>query len=145
MCSTLIKPRYALHWKKSYFSDKHFESPTTFLSQVRETELKGVPCKRTATYRLAECQVSELKKRFKSDPFITGIEKELMAKNLGLTQAAVTNWFCRERKRKRNLLNKARNATTVVTAWQHSWKLFVLYVHFVKQTYLCISVILLQV
>ena len=56
-----------------------------------------------------------MRKRFKSDPYITGNEKELMAKNLGITRNAITNWFSRERRLKQGLVKEARNAT-VLTA-----------------------------
>ena len=95
--------------------DKHFEAPTTSFSQVPETGLSGVPRKRTSS-QLTELQLSELKKKFKSDPYIKGIEKELLANNLGITTTAVTNWFSWERiKLKRHLSNEAHNAT-IVTA-----------------------------
>ena len=97
------------------FLGKRFEAPTTFLSQVSETEHGGVLGKRTKASRFTEYQLSEMKKRFKRDPNIKGIEKELMVKNLGITQTAVTNWFSRKRRLERNLVNTARNAT-VVTA-----------------------------
>ena len=79
---------------------------------------KGVLCKRTSSYRFNEHQLSELKKRFKSDPYITGIEKELMAKNLGITQKAIKDWFYFKRSRLRQLLGSKYSNTTVVTAWQ---------------------------
>ena len=73
---------------------------------------KGLPCKRTSTSRYTEHQVSELKKRFKSDPYIKGIEKEKMAKNLGITQKAIKDWFFSQRVRlKRGLANKYGNGT----------------------------------
>ena len=79
-------------------------------------EHERVPRKRKPTVRFTDYQLSELKKRFKSDPYIKGIEKELIAKNLGTTQTAVQRWFKVERmKLKRNLANEASNVT-VVTA-----------------------------
>ena len=97
MSSTLIK---ACVWfiDNKIFLGKHSEAPTTCLSQVSGTEHRGVLGKRTPQSRFTEYQLSELKKRFKSDPYITGVEKELMAKNLGTTTIAITNWFSRKRK-----------------------------------------------
>ena len=92
------------------------ETPTSCLSQAFGMEHGGVPRKRKPFVRFTEYQLSELKKRFKSDPYIKGIEKELMAKNLGTTQTAVQRWFKVEHmKLKRNLPNEASNVT-VVTA-----------------------------
>ena len=77
-------------------------------------EHERVPRKRKPTVRFTEYQLSELKKRFKIDPYIKGREKELMAKNLDTTQTAVTNWFNVERmKLKRNLSNEACNVTVL--------------------------------
>ena len=97
------------------FLCKHFEASAACLSQTLETGHEGFLRKRTASSRFTEHQLFELKKRFKSHPYITGKEKQLMAENLGTTQAAVTNWFCTERKLRRKFVNKARNAT-VATA-----------------------------
>ena len=82
-----------------------------------ETGHSGVPRKRAGFYsQFTELQLSELEKKFKSDPHIKGIEKELLANNLGITLSAVANWFsCKRRKLKRHLSNEVRNAT-VVTA-----------------------------
>ena len=44
--------------------------------------------KRASSSRFTEYQLSKLN-RFKSDPFIKGKEKELLAKNLGTTMTAV--------------------------------------------------------
>ena len=65
--------------------------------------------------RFSEYQLSELEKRFEIDPYIKGMEKKMMAENLGTTQAVVEEWFSGKRKRKRRLAKKASNAT-VVTA-----------------------------
>ena len=81
---------------------EHFQAPKTHLSQVSETEQKSVHGKRTATFRFTEHQLSVLKKRFKSDRYITGEEKKLMAETLGVTQDKVQNWFYTQRKRIRN-------------------------------------------
>ena len=70
---------------------------------------------RKSQSRFTEYQLAELEKRFKIDPYIKGMEKELMAENLGTTQAAVANWFDVRRRRKRRLASEASNAT-VVTA-----------------------------
>ena len=92
--------------------DKHFETQTTSFSQESKIEHRGVPCKRPSSSRFTEHQLSELNKRFRSDPFIKGTEKELLAKNLGLTLTAVKNWFYYERnKLKQRLANEASNAT----------------------------------
>ena len=97
--------------------DEHFEAQATSFSQVSKAEHKGVPSKRASSSRFTEYQLSELNKRFKSDPYIKGTDKELFAKNLGITMATVKSWFCRERKRlKQCLANEASNAT--VTALQ---------------------------
>ena len=72
-----------------------------------------VPRKRRTTVELTEYQLSELEKRFKSDPYIKGAEKELMAKNLGITKVLVEKWFHYERRRKRNLAKEASNATVI--------------------------------
>ena len=79
-------------------------------------EHEGVSCKRSYS-RFTEYQLSELEKRFKIDPYIKGMEKVLMAENLGSTQTAVAEWFRSKRKRKRRLANEASNATVVI-AWQ---------------------------
>ena len=54
--------------------------PTACLKQVSETEQQRVSCKRKPTLGFSEYQLSEMKKRFKSDPYCKGMEKELMAK-----------------------------------------------------------------
>ena len=95
------------------FIGKHSESSTGCLSQVSGMRLGGGPIKRASTFRFSEFQLSELKKRFKSDPHIKGIEKELMAKNLGISVTSLKNWFEAQRKLERNLPNKVRNATIV--------------------------------
>ena len=79
-------------------------------------EHEGVSCKRRYS-RFTEYQLSELEKRFKIDPYIKGMEKVLIAENLGSTQTAVAEWFSSKRKRKRRLANEASNATVVI-AWQ---------------------------
>ena len=77
----------------------------------------GVPRKRKALVRFTDYQLSELEKRFKGDPYIKGIEKELVAKNLGTTQAALTAWFYLKRRQTRQLANEATcSNATVVTA-----------------------------
>ena len=73
---------------------------------------KGLPCKRTTTSRFTEHQLFQLKKRFKSDPYIKGMEKKLIAKNLSVTQTAIKDWFYLERLRlQQPLANKDSNAT----------------------------------
>ena len=47
--------------------------------------------------RLSKYQLSEMMKRFQSDPYIKGQDKELMAKNLGLSKRRVAKWFERQR------------------------------------------------
>ena len=94
------------------FLGEDFEAPTTSFSQVSKTEHRGVPCRRASSSRFTEYQLSELNKRFKSDPYIKGVEKEFLAKNLDITLTAVENYFYLERKRlKRHLANQASNAT----------------------------------
>ena len=95
------------------FIGKHFESSTTSLSQVFGMEHGGCPRKRTAYCRFTEYQLSEMKKRFKSDPHIKGIEKQLMAKNLGISMTALADWFKAQRKLERKLANEVSNATIV--------------------------------
>ena len=72
--------------------DKNSEAPTTSISQVSKTQHRRVPCKRASPSRLTEYQLCELKKRFKSDACIKGVEKELLAKSFGITQSAARNW-----------------------------------------------------
>ena len=47
---------------------------------------------------LSNYQLSELTKRFKSDPYLTGVEKELMGKHLGISPGSLQNWFARKRR-----------------------------------------------
>ena len=47
--------------------------------------------------RLSKYQLSELMKRFQSDPYIKGQDKELIAKNLGLSKRRLAKWFERQR------------------------------------------------
>ena len=94
--------------------DKNSQAQATCLSQVSEPEQRRVQWKKRPPTRLTDYQVSELKKRFKSDQYIKGIEKELLAKNLGITQTTVKDWFYWERlRRKRKLAKEASNATVV--------------------------------
>ena len=65
--------------------------------------------------RFTEYQLSELEKRFKIDPYIKGMEKELMAENLGTSQSAIEEWFSGKCKRRRKLAKKVSNAT-ILTA-----------------------------
>ena len=75
---------------------------------------KVVPCKRRTSSQFTDYQLSALKKRFKSDQYIKGKEKILLAKNLGISPTAVRIWFNLERRKlKRHLANKASNATGV--------------------------------
>ena len=92
---------------------KHSETSTSCLSQVSGMEHGRVPCKRRRTFKLTEYQLSEFEKRFKSDPYIKGVEKELMANNLGITKTLVSNWFIYERRLKRNIAKEASNATVI--------------------------------
>ena len=79
--------------------------------EVSGTEHRSVLRKRTATFRFTERQLSVLNKRFKSDPYISGKEKELMAEVFGVTQATIRNWFSTKRKQMRKSVNTARNPT----------------------------------
>ena len=74
----------------------------------------GVPHKRSTTSIFTENQLSKLMKRFKNDPYIKKPEREIMAKQLGVTQSAIANWFQKERERqKRYLAYEACNATVL--------------------------------
>ena len=63
--------------------------------------------------QFTEYQLSEMEKKFKSDPNIKGIEKQMMAKNLGITMSALENWFKAQRRLERKFANKVSNATIV--------------------------------
>ena len=76
----------------------------------------GVSRKRKPPFRFTEYQLSELRKRFKSDPYITGIEKELLANHLGITLTAVKNWFKRERLRLNGSRASEASNVTIVPA-----------------------------
>ena len=96
---------------------------------------KGVHCQKKYTYQLTDYQLSELKKRFQSDPYIKSEEKKLLAKNLGITPYTVAFWFSLQRMMpNRNLADEARNVT-VATAWQAELKTNCIcnYMYFVKQ------------
>ena len=83
---------------------------------MSETDHRRDPCKRTTSSRFNKDQLSELKKRFKSGRYLKKGEKELIAKNIGVTMTAVENWFCWERRRQRqHLANEANNATEVTS------------------------------
>ena len=83
------------------------------MSQVSGMEYGGVPRKRKKRFQFTEYQRFELEKKFKSDPYIKGIEKKRMAENLGITMTALTNWFKTHRRLERNLANEVSNATIV--------------------------------
>ena len=92
--------------------EKRIGAPAASVSQLSMKGRSVVPCKRTTSSRFTQYQLSELSKRFTTDPYIRGIEKELLAKHLGITMTAISNWFHLERMRlKRHLTNEARNAT----------------------------------
>ena len=93
--------------------DNLFETPTTGLSNVSEIEHRVVPHNATDYFLLTEYQLSKLKHRFRSNPCIQGKEKELMAKDLGISQCSVLYWFHRHRSLKRHLASQAisRSAT----------------------------------
>ena len=80
--------------------------PTACMNQVSETEQKRISRKRKFRTGFSEYQLSEMKKRFKSDPYIKGMEKELMAKNLGISLSSLSNWFYRQRCLKQKLGTK---------------------------------------
>ena len=91
---TLIVAHYsAICTLYMYIIGNQLETPTSCLSQAFGMDYGGVSRKRKAHFRFTEYQLSELRKRFKSDPHLTGIEKELIAKNLGTTQSSVNSWF----------------------------------------------------
>ena len=56
------------------------------------------PRKRRVSKRLNEFQLSELRKRYKMDSHIKGVEKERMARNLGISPSKVANWFNKRRR-----------------------------------------------
>ena len=91
--------------------DKHLETPTTCLIKVSETEHRGVPHKGTDEFPFTEYQLSKLKKRFRSSPYIQGKKKRLLAKDLGIPQNSVLSWFRYQRSLKRRLANEASNGT----------------------------------
>ena len=75
--------------------------PTACLNQASETEQRRISRKRTRSSRFTEYQLCELNKRFRSEPYIKGMEKELMAKNLGVSLSSLSSWFYRQRRLKR--------------------------------------------
>ena len=91
--------------------DKHFETPTTCLSNGPEMEHKVVPRKGTDNKSYTKYQLSKLKRRFRSCPYIQGKEKELLAKDLGIPQNSVLSWFRYQRSLMQCLANEASNAT----------------------------------
>ena len=127
---------------KSSYIGKYSESPTTCLSPVSETEHRGVLGKRTTQTWFTQYQLSELKKEFKSDPYITGVEKKMMAKNLGITQARVANWFCKERKRKAKFSQwswECNSSICLIKANMYIWVILFLVCNFVYTiTYFCV-------
>ena len=108
---TFMVKYFLLYTINNCFIGKHFEPSTTSLSQASEMDRGGGPCKRSSSFRFTEYQLCELKKRFKSDPHIKGIEKQLMAKNLGITVSSLANWFKVQRRLDRNLATEVSNAT----------------------------------
>ena len=76
-------------------------------------EYGAVPRKRARPFHFTEYQLSAMEKKFKKDPHIKGIEKKLMAKNLGITPIALANWFSAQRYLERKLANEINNATIV--------------------------------
>ena len=51
---------------------------------------------RKLALRLTEYQLSKLMKRFQIDPYIKGQDKELMAKNLSVSQKCLVKWFAKQ-------------------------------------------------
>ena len=56
------------------------------------------PRKRQVSDRLNEFQLSELIKRYKMDSHIKGVEKERMARKLGISPGQVAAWFSKQRR-----------------------------------------------
>ena len=52
---------------------------------------------------LTEYQRSELMKRYERDPFIRGKERELLSRNLGLSERRVMGWFIGRRRLDRKM------------------------------------------
>ena len=107
-------PFFFLYCDKIHI-DKLFESPTTSLSNVSETGHRVVPHRGTGYFPFTEYQLSQLKRRFRSCPYIKGKQKKLMAKDLGIPRNLLLSWYRHQRNLKRRLANEASNAT-IVTA-----------------------------
>ena len=71
----------------------HFEIVTDFSMLLSDTGLKGIPCKRS----FSDYQLSELRKRYKSHPYVVGVEKQAMCKRLGISKRQIENWFKHQR------------------------------------------------
>ena len=67
----------------------HFEILTDFSMSLSDTGVKGIPRKRS----FSGYQLSELRKRYKLDPYVVGVEKEAMCKRLGMSERQIENWF----------------------------------------------------
>ena len=83
------------------------------MSQESEMEYRGLPRKRASPFQFTEFQLVELQKKFKSYPYIKGIEKRMMATNLGITPTALENWFRTQRGLQPNLAVEVINSTIV--------------------------------
>ena len=55
------------------------------------------PSKRPRPIELNEFQVSELRKRYKIDPHINGVEKAMLSKYLGISPHRIAIWFAKQR------------------------------------------------
>ena len=80
----------------------HTESSST-LTQIGQ-RLNALKRKCPTTF--TECQLAELRKWFKSSPYIEGEEKTLLARNLGISTERVKSWFTRERKIQKKKANE---------------------------------------
>ena len=66
-----------------------------------DSDHQDIPRKRRASTRLNEFQLSELRKRYKMDSYIQGVEKERMARSLGISPSKIASWFSKQRKLER--------------------------------------------
>ena len=103
---------------------------------------KDISRKRLFSTRLNEFQLSELKKRYKMDPYIKGVEKECMARNLGISPTRIELWFSQRRRKERK---KRRQDWFMSTAWNLYmcaclWKFY--YYIGIYTSYVCIIYLL---
>ena len=74
-------------------------SSTDSSSIQSSTGHKTIPNKRKLYSRLTQFQLSELNKRFKMNPYLTGEEKESMSRNLDISMNRLAIWFKDKRRR----------------------------------------------